>query len=59
MLTQQERVKLLGELTRLAPKMSDDDLRVAAGFVRDSVKENPHQNGRLRLAYPVPLGVRR
>lgn len=59
MLTRRERDKLLEELAKHAPEMSDDDLIDAVGFVKDSARDNPRQDASLKLVYPEPLVARR
>lgn len=59
MLTQQERMKLLEELAKSAPKMTDADLVATGRFVTNSVRENPRQDAPLKLVSPDPLVARR
>lgn len=58
MLTRQERERLLEELAKSAPKMTDEDLIAAVGFVNDSARDNPRQDALLKLVYPDPLIAR-
>ena len=59
MLTWQERMELLDELAKYAPKMSDGDLVDTVAFVKISVKDNPRPDVPLTLVYPEPLAARR
>ena len=59
MLTRWERDKLLEELAKHAPEMTDENLIETVGFVKDCVRDNPRQDSHLKLVSPGPLVARR